>query len=113
MVKNGKTFTCIMCGIEFYRCLSNIARGRTKLCGKPECRYGPKPYARKGAGFNCVVCGAQFYSSQSYIERGLTKTCRKAECRQVYMRRPRPGPRPHSEEPGTLEMRCVWRGVLP
>jgi hypothetical protein len=108
MIKNGATFNCIMCGAESYRCLSNIARGRTKLCRKPECRYGPKPYARKGDTFNCVVCGAQFYRNPYHIKRGLTKTCGKSECRQVYMRRPRPGPRPYRKTGAMLK--CVACG---
>jgi hypothetical protein len=96
MIKNGAKFTCNICGATFYRSRSDIARGRTRTCGKPECsRKGPQPQRRKGATFKCVVCGAPFYRSPSDIERGLTKTCGNAECRATYMRRPRPGPRPY------------------
>ena len=36
--KNGAMFNCIICGAEFYRKASFIARGITKTCGKSECK---------------------------------------------------------------------------
>lgn len=35
--KNGRNFSCVVCGEEFYCKASLIAKGVTRTCGKPEC----------------------------------------------------------------------------
>lgn len=35
--KNGQTFSCTVCGDQFYRKASLVARGVTRTCGKREC----------------------------------------------------------------------------
>lgn len=73
--REGKYFTCLVCGDSFYRNRSQIKRG-AKTCSM-ECLG---EYKKNGKEFECIECGDIFYRNGAQIEQakernGANKFC--------------------------------------